>query len=116
MMSILFCVLAWLFASIPWSNPKILGIYGFYRKKNITKNKVNDNKASNNKVSNHVKPLWLSILESFFLYLLIVLFGFIIESWNGVRFNQGWQFWVVIVCIWTVLVFPVVAWFKLRTV
>jgi hypothetical protein len=110
-------VLAWLFASIPWFNSKILGIYGFYRKKNVIKgsnNKGNNNKGNTKKENNLIKPLWLTMLESFFLYILIVLLGFIVESWNGVRFNQAWQFWVVIVCIWTVLVFPVVAWFKLR--
>lgn len=118
MMNIIVCVLAWLFASIPWFNPKILGIYSFYRNKNIIKvnNNIDNNKDSNNKVinTNTTKPLWLTMLESFFLYILIILFGFIIESWNGTRFNQGWQFWVVIICIWTVLVFPAAAWFKLR--
>lgn len=121
MTSIVFYVLAWLFASIPWFNPKILGVYGFYRKKDFIKVSSNGcnakdshNKRDTSKVNSTIKPLWLTMLESFFLYMLIILFGFIVESWNGVRFSQGWQFWVVIVCIWTVLIFPVAAWFKLR--
>jgi hypothetical protein len=101
-MNTLFWILAWFLVSIPWFNSKIFGIYGFYNNKNA----INSNKT--------IKPFWLTALESFVLYSLIIVVGFALESSRGARFNQGWQFWVVIVCLWVVLVFPASAWFRLK--
>lgn len=102
MIPLVFWGFAWIFASFPWFNDKIFGVYGNYFTTIFFRFNLKK------------KPLWLTMLESYLFYLVVIMFGFFLENLRGVRFNQSWQFWVIIVCIWTVLIFPVAVWFKLR--
>tara|TARA_A100000164_G_C21820827_1_gene730276 strand:- start:586 stop:888 length:303 start_codon:yes stop_codon:yes gene_type:complete len=52
------------------------------------------------------KPIILRFFEMFFLSFLIFTFAIFLESYVGDVFNQGWQFYVINVCLIIVLGFP----------
>ncbi len=87
--------MAWLAASLPWRNHSILGVYGVWFRTDS-------------------KPLWLTALESLTLYALVVAGVFLLEMQSSTVSTQGWQFWVVMLCLWLVLSFPAAAWYRLK--
>ncbi len=53
-----------------------------------------------------VKPFWLRMVEVLSYYAVVGLIGFAFESTLGNRFAQGWQFYVVGLCLFLVLGYP----------
>lgn len=53
-----------------------------------------------------VKPFWLRLFELLVLYLIVGALGFAFESTLGNRFPQGWQFYVIGLCLFLVLAYP----------
>jgi hypothetical protein len=98
-MNAAFWVSAWLLASLPWCNAKRFGLFGRW---------------STQQANAATKPLWCTLLESALLYSLAFGVMFVIETKQGERAVQSWQFWVIAACLWVVLAFPAAAWTKLR--
>ena len=99
-MNLLFWSCAFLLASLPWCNARCFGVWGYWRKLRNTA------PAS--------KPTFVTLLESLTLYSLPWLAMIALEAQQGQRAPQGWQFWVIALCLWVVIAFPAAAWFKLR--
>jgi hypothetical protein len=53
-----------------------------------------------------VKPIWLRLLELFFLYVLVGVVAHILESQIGGTFSQGWEFFAVTGCLFLVFAYP----------
>lgn len=53
-----------------------------------------------------VKPFWLRMVEVLVLYVAVGLLGFAFESALGNLFSQGWQFYVIGLCLFLVLGYP----------
>jgi hypothetical protein len=53
-----------------------------------------------------LKPLWLSLLEMFFLYVLTGVIGYLLEARIGNVFEQKWEFYAITGCLFIVLAFP----------
>lgn len=60
------------------------------------------------------KPLGYALLESLVLFALWFGAFMLYESALGKTQNQGWQFYVIALCLWGVLAFPAFAWTRLR--
>ena len=99
-MTAIFWLAAWVAASLPWRNNAVFGVAGYWSKLRSTES--------------NLKPLWITLLESLFLYSIVFAAMFAIETQRGERASQAWQFWVIAACLWVVLAFPAAAWFKLR--
>lgn len=95
-MNTAFWLAAWLAASLPWRSSAVLGV------------------ARRWPQSLSTKPLWLTLIESLVLYSAVFAVMFALENQRGQLASQGWQFWVIALCLWVVLTFPAAAWFKLR--
>ena len=95
-MNTAFWIAAWIAASLPWRSSAVLGVVGRWPKTGLT------------------KPLWLTLVESLFLYSAVFATLFFLEAQRGQSAKQAWQFWVIALCLWVVLAFPAAAWFKLR--
>lgn len=52
------------------------------------------------------KPVWLRLIELIVLYALVGAIAYALESRIGNAFSQGWQFYAVTACLFTVLAFP----------
>jgi hypothetical protein len=52
------------------------------------------------------KPIWLRLLELLVLYFIVGGVGFAFESALGNRFSQGWEFYVIALCLFLVLAYP----------
>jgi len=52
------------------------------------------------------KPFWLRLAEVLVFYVLVGSLGFAIESSLGNRFNQGWEFYAITLCLYLVLAYP----------
>ena len=53
-----------------------------------------------------VKPFWLRLLEVPVFYLLTGAVGHAFEGALGNRFTQGWEFYVITLCLYLVLAYP----------
>jgi len=53
-----------------------------------------------------VKPFWLRLLEVLVFYLLTGAVGHAFEGALGNRFAQGWEFYVITLCLYLVLAYP----------
>jgi len=53
-----------------------------------------------------VKPFWVRLLEVLVSYLVVGALGFAFESALGNRFNQGWEFYAITLCLYLVLAYP----------
>jgi hypothetical protein len=52
------------------------------------------------------KAGWLRLLELLLYYFLVLGLAWVIESYSGNRFPQGWQFYAATGCLFLVLAFP----------
>jgi hypothetical protein len=52
------------------------------------------------------KPFYIRLLELVLLYFVVLGIARLLESNTGNAFNQGWQFYAVMVCLFLVLAFP----------
>lgn len=98
-MNALFWAAAFLAASLPWRSAAICGLVGQWPWQGAWGKQ---------------KPLWLTVLESWVLYMVVFGIMFAAEAQQGQINQQSWQFWVIALCMWLVLMFPAAAWFKLR--
>jgi hypothetical protein len=57
-------------------------------------------------LSRGIKPVWLRLIELGILYLLVGLLAFLLEGRIGRVHSQGWEFYVVTICLFLVLAFP----------
>jgi hypothetical protein len=53
-----------------------------------------------------LKPAWLRLIELAFLYALVGIIGYLLESRIGNTFAQGWEFYAVTVCLFLVFAYP----------
>lgn len=53
-----------------------------------------------------VKPVWIRLLELTLLYLLVLGIAYLLEARIGNVFSQGWEFYVITICLFLVLAFP----------
>lgn len=53
-----------------------------------------------------VKPVWIRLLELTLLYLLVRGVAYLLEARVGNAFSQGWEFYVITICLFLVLAFP----------
>lgn len=52
------------------------------------------------------KPFWLRLVELIVLYFMLGAVAFFIEGRQGNRFQQGWEFYAITVCLFLVLAYP----------
>jgi len=52
------------------------------------------------------KPVWVRLLELFFLYAAVGVLAYFLESRIGNAFPQRWEFYAVTVCLFFVFAFP----------
>ncbi|MBC3869016.1 DUF2818 family protein [Undibacterium oligocarboniphilum] len=52
------------------------------------------------------KPLWCRALELLILYFVVGGIGMLLERNAGNRFQQGWEFYAITLCLFLVLAFP----------
>ncbi|MCH7344859.1 DUF2818 family protein [Pelomonas sp. CA6] len=60
------------------------------------------------------KPAGWLLLELFLMALLTLGLGFALESWQGQRAPQGWEFYAAALCLFLTLGFPGFVWRYLR--
>lgn len=53
-----------------------------------------------------IKPVWVRLVELLFLYLLVGLIARLLESRIGSAFSQGWEFYVITLCLFLVFAYP----------
>lgn len=53
-----------------------------------------------------VKSLWVRLFEMFVLYLVVGVIAYLLESRIGNAFAQGWEFYAITGCLFTVFAFP----------
>ena len=53
-----------------------------------------------------IKPVWIRLLELTLLYLLVLGIAYLLEARIGNVFSQGWEFYVITICLFLVLAFP----------
>ena len=107
-MNLVFWISAFVLASLPWCNSRAFGVWGAWGARGAL-----GSRSSSSEVG-YKKPVFITLLESLGLYSLPWLAMILLESQQGQRAAQGWQFWVIALCLWVVLAFPAAAWFKLR--
>jgi hypothetical protein len=52
------------------------------------------------------KPFWLRLVELIVLYFAVGAVSYLIESRQGNRFAQNWEFYAVTACLFLVLAYP----------
>lgn len=53
-----------------------------------------------------VKPLWLRLVELLLLYALVLTIAWLVEGRVGKVATQGWEFYVITMCLFLVFAFP----------
>jgi hypothetical protein len=85
----LLIILAALAANLPFLTERIFGLFPFRRGG-----------------APAVKPFWLRLGEALVLYFLIGFVGYAFEGELGNRFQQGWEFYAITLCLYVVLGYP----------
>jgi hypothetical protein len=85
----LLIALALVCANLPFLSERVFGLFAWRK----------DGAAA-------VKPLWLRLIELLVFYGIVGALGFAFESALGNRFPQGWEFYVIALCLFLVLAYP----------